>query len=44
MRWCHHEHDAEDGLSGCETVFACPDYDGDGRTFNDIAIAGESSG
>ena len=29
----------------CETVFACPDYDDDGRTFDDdIDVAGERSG
>ena len=42
---CHLEDDAEDGLSDCQTVFACPDYDGDGSHFDDdadIDIAGES--
>ena len=34
----------EDGLSDCETVFACPGYDDDGSTFDDdIDVAGESS-
>jgi hypothetical protein len=42
---CHHEDKAEDGLSDCETVLACPVYDSDGSTFDDdIDIAGESSG
>jgi hypothetical protein len=37
--------EAEDGLSHCKTVFACPDYDDDGSTFDDdIDVAGESSG
>jgi hypothetical protein len=40
---CHHEDEAEDGLSDCDTVSACPD-DGDGSTFDDIDIAGEISG
>ena len=41
---CHHEDEVEDGLSDCETVFACPDYDGDGSTFDDIDLAGDRSG
>jgi hypothetical protein len=36
---CDHDDDVEDGLSECETVFACPDYDGDGSTFDDDIIS-----
>jgi len=43
--WDPGKDEAEDGLSDCETVFACPDYDDDGSTFDDdIDVAGESSG
>jgi len=41
---CHHWDGVEDGLSECETVFACLDYDGDGSNFEvdtDTAFAGE---
>ncbi len=40
---CHHEDEVEDGLSDCEpvTVFACPDYDGAGSTFDDTDLAGD---
>ena len=31
--WDPGKDEAEDGLSDCETVFACPDYDDDGSTF-----------
>jgi hypothetical protein len=44
---CHHEDEPEDGLSDCETVFACPDSGGDGSHFDDdtdIDFVGESSG
>jgi hypothetical protein len=44
---CHHKDEPEDGLSDCETVFACPDSDGDGSHFGDdtdIDFASESSG
>jgi hypothetical protein len=43
--WDPRKDEAEDGLSDRETVFACTDYDDDGRTFDDdIDVAGESSG
>ena len=43
--WDPGKDEVEDGLSDCETVFACPDYDDDGSTFDDdIDVAGESSG
>jgi hypothetical protein len=43
--WDPGKDEAEDGLSDCETVFACPDYDDDWSTFDDdIDVAGESSG
>ncbi len=41
---CHHEDEVEDGLSDIETVFACPDYDGNGSTFDDTDLTGASSG
>jgi hypothetical protein len=40
---CHHEDEAEDGLSDCESVCACPDCDGDGSPLDDTDIEGESS-
>ena len=40
---CHHEDEAEDGLSDCETVCTCPDCDGDGSPLDDTDIEGESS-
>ena len=43
--WDPGKDEAEDELSDCETVFACPDYDDDGSTFDDnIDVAGEISG
>jgi hypothetical protein len=43
--WDPGKDEAEDGLSDCETVFACPNYDDDGSTFDDdIDVAGEISG
>jgi hypothetical protein len=30
----HHGEHVEDGLSGCETVFACLDYDSNGNHFD----------
>ena len=42
--WDPGKDEVEDGLSDCETVFACPDYDGDGSTFDDIDLAGDRSG
>ncbi len=43
--WDPGKDEVEAGLSECETVFACPDYDDDGSTFEvDIDVAGESSG
>ena len=43
----HHGDHVEDGLSECETVFACLDYDGNGNHFDvdtDIDFAGGRSG
>ena len=43
--WDPGKDEAEDGPSDCETVFVCPDYAGDGSTFDDdIDIASEKSG
>ena len=33
--WDPGKDEVEDGLSECETVFACPDYDDDWSTFDD---------
>ena len=33
--WDPGKDEVEDGLSDCETVFACPDYDDDWSTFDD---------
>jgi hypothetical protein len=42
--WNPGKDEVEDGLSDCESVFACPDYDDDGSTFDDdLDVAGESS-
>jgi hypothetical protein len=43
----HHVDHVEDGLSKCETVSACLDYDGNGNHFDvdtDIDFAGGRSG
>ena len=43
--WDPNKDEVEEALFDCETVFACPDYNDDGSTFDDdIDVAGESNG
>jgi hypothetical protein len=43
--WDPNKDEVEEALFDCETVFACPDCNDDGSTFDDdIDVAGESNG